>query len=592
MRTLTRDRSPVTRVWRAALLALALLCGGAASAGAQQDSVLRISPEKRAPDSSAGSILPPEIVQELLRAYNDSATTRIVGNFLLPAGSRLSGPLAVFRGSLRVSGEVIGRVTVINGDLIVDAGARLSGEMLVAGGRIIVREGALVDGRQRAFPARAMLTRTNDGLLAILEPSPTLGDLASARASITTGHFRTDLSIETERTYNRVEGLPIIFGPSVTRAGLKDLDARLDLRGILWTAPDRTDRRSKFGYSGRVEFRFGAERRLTVGGQVYRVIAPIEDHPLSRTEAGWAAFLLQRDYRDFYQAEGAAGYASFGLGSGLTLGASLRRDSERSVPADDPISIFRNSTWRPNPLVDDGHYTTLRLSLDLDTRNEPTSPTSGWHLRAWWEQTRSDDASPLTLPSEVRHPVTPGKHASSKVWLDARRYARVNPSVRAAARVVAGGWISGDPLPVQRRVALGGPDILPGYGFRSFNCAPASLVDPSLPALCDRLVAAQLEVRTRTHIGLPFPTSDPYVTALQRLLAIREPDIVIFGDLGTSWITGEGPGRVPNNRLPVLNEWAADVGFGFDAGGLGLYLAQPLSGGGPLLFSVRLQRRF
>jgi len=577
---------------RRALLTALLLGAGAGPAAAMQDSVVRISPERRAPDSTAENTLSPAIVAELIRTYNDSATTRIVGSFLLPAGARFNGPLAVFRGSLRISGEVTGAVTVINGDLIVDGGARLSGDMLVVGGQIIAREGARVEGRQRTYPMQANLTRTGAGLLAVREPAQTLGQLASARASITTGHFKTDLTIETGRTYNRVEGLPIIPGLRVTREGLKEVEARLDLRGIVWTAPDRTDRRAKFGYSGRLEFGFGEQRRLIVGGHLYRSVLPIEEQPLSRNEAGWSAFLLQRDYRDFYQVRGISGYASYFLGSGVTVSTSVRHDEERSVPADDPISLFRNTAWRPNPLVDDGHFTTWRLGLDLDTRNDQTLPTSGWLIRSFWEQTRSNDAAPVSLPSEVRDPIAPGRYASSRLMFDIRRYARINPTVRAAVRVLGAGWISGDPLPVQRRLSLGGPDILPGYRFRSFNCVPASLVDPSEPALCDRMLATQLELRTRTHIGLPFATSDPYVTALQRLLGIREPDIVIFGDLGKSWITGEGPGRVPNNRIPVLSEWAADVGFGFDAGGIGLYLAQPLTDGRPLLFSVRLQRRF
>ncbi len=579
--------------WRwPALVALALLCAQEGWASAMQDSVIKISPERRAPDSTGQYVLPSAIVQELLRAYNDSGTTRIVGGFQLPAGAQLTGPLAVFRGSLRVSGEVIGRVTVINGDLIVDGGAHLAGDMLVVGGQILIREGARVEGRQRAYPIQARLTRNGNGLLAIPPPAQTLGDLASVRAPITTGHFRTDVGLETGRTYNRIEGLPIIFGPSVTREGLRDVEARLDARGIVWTAPDKTDRRSEFGYSARLEFRLGTERRLAVSGHAYRMIAPIEEQPLSRSEGGWAGFLLQRDYRDFYQAQGAAGHLSYNLGSGLTIGTSIRYEAERSVPAGDPISLFRNTVWRPNPLVDDGHYTTWRVGLDLDTRNEPVSPTSGWLVRTYWEQTRSNDAAPVSLPSEVRNPIAPGRYASSRIMFDARRYARINPSVRAAIRVLGAGWISGDPLPVQRRLSLGGPDILPGYSFRSFNCVPPSLVDPSQPALCDRMLATQLELRTRTHIGLPFASSDPYVSALQRLLAIREPDIVIFGDLGKSWITGEGPGRVPNDRLPVLREWAADLGFGVDVGGIGFYLAQPLTGSRPLLFSVRLQRRF
>jgi len=585
-------REPGSRGRRPVFVALALLCAGAGPAAAMQDSVVRISPEKRAPDSTGLNVLPAAIVQELLRSYNDSGTTRIVGGFRLPAGSRLTGPLGVFRGSLRVSGEVIGRITVINGDLIIDSGAHVSGEMLVVGGQILIREGARVEGRQRFYPVQARLTRNGAGLLVIPPPAQTLGDLASVRAPITTGHFRTDLGVETGRTYNRIEGLPIVFGPSITREGLRDVEARLDLRGIVWTAPDKTDRRSEFGYSGRVEFRFGVERRLSVSGNAYRMIAPIEEQPLSRSEVGWAGFVLQRDYRDFYQAQGAAGHMSYNLGSGLTIGTSIRYDAERSVPAGDPISLFRNTVWRPNPLVDDGHYITWRVGLDLDTRNEPASPTSGWLVHTYWEQTRSNDAAPVSLPSEVRNPIAPGRYASARIMFDARRYARINPSVRASIRVVGAGWISGDPLPVQRRLSLGGPDILPGYSFRSFNCVPPSLVDPSQPALCDRMLATQLELRTRTHIGLPLSTSDPYIGALQRLLAIREPDLVIFGDLGKSWITGEGPGRVPNNRLPVLREWASDVGFGVDLGGIGFYLAQPLTDSRPLLFSVRLQRRF
>lgn len=592
MKTVSGERSAVSGWRMPVLLALALLCAGAGRAEAMQDSVVRISPERRATDSTGQNMLPPAIVQELLRAYNDSGTTRIVGSFLLPAGARFDGALAVFRGSLRISGSVTGPVFVINGDLIVDSGALLAGDMLVVGGQIIVREGARVEGRQRAYPIQANLTRTGAGLLAIREPAQTLGQLARAQASITTGHFKTDVSLQTGRTYNRVEGLPIIPGLRVTREGLRDVEARLDLSGILWTAPDQTDRRADFGYSGRLEFGFGQQRRLRVGGHIYRQVLPIEEQPLSRNEAGWSAFLLQRDYRDFYQTQGISGYASYFLGSGLTVSTSLRRDEERSVPADDPISLFRNTAWRPNPLVDDGHFTTWRVGFDLDTRNDQLLPTSGWLVRTYWEQTRSNDAAPVSLPSEVRIPIAPGRYASSRIMFDARRYARINPSVRAAVRVLGAGWISGDPLPVQRRISLGGPDILPGYRFRSFNCVPASLLDPSQPALCDRMLAAQIELRTRTRIGLPLATSDPYVTALQRLLGIREPDIVVFGDLGKSWITGDGPGRVPNDRIPVFREWAGDVGLGFDAGGIGLYLAQPLTDGRPLLFSVRLQRRF
>lgn len=590
--TATGERRRANGTARGLLIALAAGCACQAGLAAQQDSVLKIRPEARWPDSTARGTLPPAVIQELLTTYNDSGTTRIVGPFLLPRGVTLSGTLAVFRGSARIGGELTGRVVVINGDLIVDPGARVSGNVLVVGGQIITRPGGQVEGPQRAYPTPALLTRTGSGLLVIRERPQTLANLASARTTLTTGHFRTTLGIESGGTYNRVEGLPLVLGPSVTREGLRDVEARMDLRGIVWTAPDRTDRRANFGYSARIEFGLGPSRRLTVGGLAYRVITPMEEQPLSGTEAGWSAFLFQRDYRDYFQRQGVTGYARYYVGGGLTVSSSLRYDNERSVPANDPISIFRNDAWRPNPLVDDGHFTSWRLGLEYDTRNDAASPSNGWLLRGYWEHGSSVDAAPLSLPNEVRDPLAPGRYRSSKVWLDARRFARLDPSLRAAVRVVAGGWVSGDPLTVQRRFALGGPDVLPGYGFRSQNCAPASLADPSRPALCDRMILAQLELRTRTRIGLPFVTTDPYITGLQRLLSVREPDIVIFTEAGKSWITGLGPGRVPNDRIPVLREWEADIGFGLDVGGIGVYLAQPLTGSRPLTFTARLQRRF
>ena len=328
-----------------------------------------------------------------------------------------------------------------------------------------------------------------------------------------------------------------------------------------------------------------------VGAIASREIRPIEPHPLTPGEVGLAAVLLQRDYRDYYQAQGIGGYARYDFG-GLALEASLRRDAERSVPASDPFSVFREEGWRPNPLIDDGRFVTVRLGLEYDSRNQPEGPTHGWWITGWWERTRSSNASPVTLPPEVREPVLPGPYASERVWIDVRRYFRLNPDLRVAGRLLAGGWVNGDPLPVQRRLSLGGPDLLPGYPFRHQNCHPPAFLDPASPALCDRMLAGQLEVRTRARFGLTAPARHPWLAAAQRLFSIHDPDIVILGNAGKAWVTGEGPGRVPNNRIPQFREWDKDFGVGLDFGGLAIYAAQPITRGLPLLVSVRLQKRF
>ena len=79
-----------------------------ASPGWAQDSVIVIDPNAPPTDSLLRAGPPPEVVAELIALYNDSAATRMQGDVTLPAGSRFEGKLALFRGSLRIAGRVIG----------------------------------------------------------------------------------------------------------------------------------------------------------------------------------------------------------------------------------------------------------------------------------------------------------------------------------------------------------------------------------------------------------------------------------------------------------------------------------------------------
>jgi hypothetical protein len=67
---------------------------------------------------------------------------------------------------------------------------------------------------------------------------------------------------------------------------------------------------------------------------------------------------------------------------------------------------------------------------------------------------------------------------------------------------------------------------------------------------------------------------------------------VIFSDGGTAWLAGQGPGRVPSNRIPSISEWKGDVGAGIDAGWIGAYFAKAVTDGEALRFYIRLERRF
>jgi hypothetical protein len=556
-----------------------------------QDSVIVIDPDLPTGDSAIVRAGPsPDIVAEVLRLYNDSATTRVQGDVAFPAGSEFTGRLAIFRGSLRLAGRIRGDVVVINATLYLLPGADVEGEVLVAGGRLIRSPGARHEGRERVFWDAVPVVRSAEGTLVVRERRRPLGDLAAARASFQTGRVRTTLLLATGGTYDRIEGLPILFGPTIEFRPSRTAVARLDLRGILRTAGEGARLSSDFGYGARAEVRFPAGG---VAGRLYSEVAPFEDQPLSPSENGWSAFLLQRDYRDYFERRGGGGAAWVNPTRTLRFEVSLRRDRERSLRATDPWSLLRNSDrWRRNPLSDDGHYFTTGLQLDLDTRNDRDAPSTGWLLRARYEHATSDDVAPVALPETVRPPTpTGGGYQFDRLMLDLRRYSRLTPGLRVNTRLRADGWIGGDRLPIQRRVSLGGPDLLPGYAFRSFTCAPRGFIDASDPALCDRSVTAQLEVRTRLGLDLGYRLRDHEGEA-GRFIGIEEADLVILADAGKAWLAGDGPGQVTANRIPSFHEWKTDVGVGLDAGQIGAYLVKSLSEGEPVRFLVRLQRRF
>jgi cytoskeletal protein CcmA (bactofilin family) len=94
------------------------------------------------------------VVREAVARYNDSATTRFLASVTLASGTTVRGDVATYRGTLRVLGRIEGRVTVINGSLVIGPGAEVDGEVLVIGGRLVTTEddrrwAVFEDGRSR-----------------------------------------------------------------------------------------------------------------------------------------------------------------------------------------------------------------------------------------------------------------------------------------------------------------------------------------------------------------------------------------------------------------------------------------------------------
>jgi hypothetical protein len=558
-----------------------------------QDSVIVIDPDAQAVAPTVGRTLPPDVLDEAVQRFNDTTTLRFISDIDVPVGAALLSPVALFRGTLRIGGTVEGPITVVNGDVVIQPGGSVSGDILVVGGSLIVQPGGLHRGAGRVYDEIAEVYRDSEGLLRVREERTPLAELA-AEKTFQVGDVKTTLKLSLGGTYNRVEGLPIYFG-AIAQWRPSDRDTlSLEVRGILRTAPDQLDLRKDLGYFVDLGWRAGGGAQWAVDLVARSEMVGIEQQPLSRSENGWSAFILQRDYRDWYQAEGIGATLGLSLAQPLRLLVALRGQDERSVRASDPWSLLRNSErWRSNPLIDDGRYVSGTIGLALDTRNSVSFPSSGWFVQASYDQNWSDDVAPLLLPISIRRPIpTSQTYNFGRVSLDARRYTRISPAVRVGTRLFAEGWVGGDDLPVQRRYSLGGTDLMPGYRFRQVTCAPAGFEGLAQAAFCNRLIAVQAEVRTRLSFGWAYRLRDRERAELDRLIAIDQADLVFLADAGTAWIAGDGPGQIASNKLPAGSQWKYDIGVGLDLGGVGVYLVKALTDNVPVRLTLRLQRRF
>jgi len=566
-----------------ALLALAALVPPIPA----QDTVVVVRQD--APPPPESSTLPQAVVDEVVRRFNAEGTLRLTGRTRIPTGTTIESAVGILGGPLIVAGTIRGDVIVVNGDLEL-AGGSVSGDVLIVGGRILHADSGRIEGSTRAYEQIVHVRRAGEIIEATPPPTFRVRDL-EPRATWRSGteESYSTLTLATGGTYNRVEGLPIVLGPEIGWRTGPDFQLRVAGYGVLRTAGALSGGDADLGYSVRTEAVIGRRGPIgLIGARVFDSVSPMEAWQFTNREIGWATFMLHRDYRDYFGAKGWAAYAELRLPAGLTVGLEGGQSSIESASAADPWSLLRGGeAWRANPLADDGHFTTVAATATYDTRNSASTPTAGWLLRGRWEIGTSDDVTQVPLPESVRPALpTDGSYHYHRLAIDLRRYARVSPTGRINLRVLAAGWIGGDPLPVQRRLSLGGPDPLPGYSFRQRACNEL-VEDPSLPALCDRVLVAQAEFRTTLSLGL-----------LDRLmreapwLGVEIVDLVVFAGGGQAWLVGTGPGKLPSDRLPSLSTWLGDFGTGIDIDGLGLYVAKAFTDGEPLRFSLRLDHRF
>lgn len=444
-----------------------------------------------------------------------------------------------------------------------------------------------------ALPPRAILAQV---------PDTTQRDTTFDIRSLFGQHEdKSALTITSGKTYNRVEGLPILIGPTF-RDNFGGAKVQLAVLGLIRTAHSAHWDSENLGHRVTAEVRFGGHKGYAFGASSFDVVTPVERWQLPEPDAGLAAFFTKHDYLDWFGRHGGRLHASAYAGDVATIEMEYGHERWASRTERDVTTLFRGARgWRINPGMDDGSMHVFETHLLLDSRNAILNPWAGWFLDARYEygvgklfSPLSRRASPLAVPDHVEY---------GRAFFDIRKYNRISPKTQLNARLVIGGWLHGDPLPLERRVSVGGPGTLPGFDYRRIgigadvgqcaeNNGASSL--PGRPAMCERVALAQLEYRSELHSDLIDMFNRNGIRVRGTEFTVH-PSAVVFVDAGRGWLVGPRSGdlQYPSGALPPFDTYRTDLGLGLDLGVAGIYVAKAVSASKePANFFVRIHNRF
>lgn len=534
----------------------ALLLAFANAANAQQDNPL------------AHASLPRSVEYRITAVIENPNTRQITGAATI--SDTVHTDVVAQKGSLTVRGRIDGQLIIIDGDAIFEPGAIVTGDVTIVGGDAKGIENADIGGTITMYGEAILPFGRDDRVYTVNRHSRRV-----YRDDDRRDWGYSTISFRTGWNYNRVEGLPIEFGPSVETGG--DNPTRFEAHAIWRTevaSPFETD---DWGYSVRVEqFLFG-KHDFRLGASLSNTVQPIESWQLNKHEASLGTFLFHEDNRDYFKREGWGVYARYTpRATGLSALLSYNDDDHFTEPARDPWTLFNgDDVWRLQPIVLEDRFQTLTGTVLLDRRNDDDYATDGFLVRA-------------DLTQALNHDFTHG-------LIDARIYRRVNRYGTLSFRGVAAGALSSDAMPTQFQHALGGAGSMPGYELFAADCGarrfPVARNGHAFYTSygCDQMAMFSAEYRGGWDIhwgGWDWSDDDGREEHDWNFDA--HPKWVVFFDAGKGWARKESKARGAFDTEALY-----DIGAGLTLGDFGIYGAVPLTGDDRgMKFFIRLGPRF
>lgn len=520
--------------------------------------------------------LPRSEIERLRVWIDDPGTRHYTGAARIDGEGVVPGNVVVWQGSATVAGRVAGNLLVLEGDAFLEPGAEITGELVVVGGQVHGAEDARLAGAVTAyaegFGDEARVDRGRTGRRADRE-------WAWADDRWRAGFGDSNFAIRLGENYNRVEGLPVHFGPEIRTGGAAP--TRIDAYAIWRTEVGSPFDADHLGYLARAEQWFDRDGTFRIGGTARSVVEPIERSHVSDVEAALAAFVLHDDLRDYFERTGWSAYARIAPARApFDLTVEYRDEDHATARVRTPFTVFDgDEPWRAQPLVGEGSIRLVSATADLDLRKDDDFATRGWRVQA--ELHRRIDGT-LTLPIAAAEPGPPVVRFAEPFTiggLDVRRYQHAGRNATLGLRIVGAGAIEEVPLPPQFQHALGGAGSLPGYSAFDIDCGARSrfvrraadeATDPFYPLYgCDRYVMFQAEYRGGFDLRLGGRSDDRHGWNWDWDLG--SPSWIVFFDAARGWAYNREP---DTPRFDTGNLY--DAGLGILLGDFGVYGAVPL----------------
>lgn len=349
------------------------------------------------------------------------------------------GSVLSFFGDITVDGEVNGSVVAVNGNILIGDSAVVRGDVVSVYGTVKLSKGGSVYGVILASSEKVTARRQ-----------------WAARWKKAESGF----SLAGSFVYNRVDGAAPMIGVQYDH-----IDSILPSFKAL----------GGYAFASK-RWRYNLELTQTLvrgrfpvqlGGSAYRLLKSDDDKLIGETENSIFAFFFNEDWKDYYEAEGAYGFArvnffrfhTFEIGylaeeerwlNGHPLlwslfGAREFRDNFSSVPYS-VLTVHRDDFDSENVV------TSLQLRYTLDTRDDEKHPSRGWLGFASYEY------SPQRWKGDF----------------DFRRFeaelSRYQPLGRYLSTHLTGayGYEEGSRIPLNRYFYLGGLGTIHGYRHKEF----------------------------------------------------------------------------------------------------------------------------